>query len=60
MKLLIRLMPWFTQDEQDARAARTEAVSTKVQESLKRVTDAQTRAAIMVQSYRKAGDRLCR
>jgi hypothetical protein len=58
MTLLERIMPWYKRDEQAARTAKTNDVALRVQESMKRVTEAQDRATVMVQSYERAGGRL--
>jgi hypothetical protein len=53
------LLPWYKPEDQAARTSHTEAVVARVQESLKRVTDAQDRSMVMIRSYERAEDSLC-
>jgi hypothetical protein len=60
MRLLEHFMPWYAAEKQAARAAHTDEVAAKVQESLQRVITARDRADVMVRSYERAQEQLCR
>jgi hypothetical protein len=60
MRLIEHIMPWYAAEKQTARVIHTDEVVAKVQDSLNRIKDSRDRADVMVQSYKRAQEQLCR